>query len=61
MSVVLPLIKNVFKLSAKSVLVTSGLTAAVSATDAAITKFYGLNTTILVFLNEDVNDFIKNN
>ena len=61
MSVALLLIKNVFKLLAKSVLVTLGLTAAVSETDRATKKIYGLNTTMLVFLNEDLNDFIKNN
>ena len=46
----LPLMKNVLKPWAKSVLIPLGLTAAVSATDAAIhQKMLGLETTQLVF------------
>ena len=50
MTAVLPLIKNVYTLLAKSMLVSLGLTAASSATDAANQKkIFGLGTTTLVF------------
>ena len=50
--------KNVLAPLAKSVLVQLGLTAATSATDAAIPKkFFGSGTT-LVFSNEEI-DIIK--
>ena len=57
----LTLMKNVLTLLAKSILAQLGLTAAASATDAAIQKKknYELGTTTLVFSNEDLNDIIK--
>ena len=52
--------KNVLKALAKSVLIPLGLTAGASVTDAAIhKKIFGLDTTTLVFSNEDLNDIIK--
>ena len=60
MSVGLPLVKNVLTPLAKNVLVPSGLTAADSATDAAIQKkIYGSGTTTLVFSNAGLNDNLK--
>ena len=57
------LMKNVLTLLAKSILAQLGLTAATSATDAAIQKKKKkkneLGTTTLVFSNEDLNDIIK--
>ena len=56
----LPLIQNVLKPLAKSVLIPLGLTAAASATDAAIhNKMFGSSTTTLVISNEDLNNIIK--
>ena len=56
----LPLMKNVLKPLAKSVSIPLGLTAAASATDAAVHKtIFGSGTTTLVFLNEDLNDRMK--
>ena len=56
----LPLMKNVYKPLAKSVSIPLGLTAAASATDAAVHKtIFGSGTTTLVFLNEDLNDRMK--
>ena len=56
----LPLIRDVLKLLAKSVLIHLGLTAAASATDAAIhKKMFGSGTTRLIVLNEKMNDFMK--
>ena len=50
MTAVLPLIKNVCTPLAKSMLVSLGLTAASSATDAANQKkIFGLGTITLVF------------
>ena len=44
----------------KSVLIPSGLTAAASVTDGALhKKMFGLDTTILIISNEDMNDIIK--
>ena len=55
----LPLIGNVLKPLAKSVLIT-GLTAAASATDAAIhKKMFGSGVTILIISNEEMNDVMK--
>ena len=55
----LPLMKNVLTPLSKSVLVPVGLTAAASATDAAIQKkVFGSGTT-LVFPNEKISDIIK--
>ena len=53
----LPLMKNVLKSFTKSVLIPSGLTAAVSATDAAIHKkmFRSVMTTLKTS-DEDMND-----
>ena len=53
----LPLIGNVLKPLAKSILIPLGLTAAASATDAAIhKKMFGSVVTILVI---SMNDFMK--
>ena len=57
----LPLIKNVIKPLAKSVLVPLGLTAAASAADAVIhKKILGSGTTTLIISNKEMNDIIKN-
>ena len=54
------LIGNVLKPWAKSVLIQLGLTAAASATDAAIhEKIFGSGITILIISNEEMNDFVK--
>ena len=54
------LIKNVLKPLAKIVLIPLGLIAPASATDSAIHKnVFGSGTTILVILNEEMNDVIK--
>ena len=56
----LPLMENVRKPLAESVLIPLGLTAAASAADAAIHKnMFGSGTTTLVFSNEDLNDIMK--
>ena len=56
----LPLIGNVLKLLAKSVLIPLGLTAATSATDAAIhKKMFGFGTTTSIISNEKMNDIMK--
>ena len=57
----LPLIKNVIKPLANSVLIPLGLTAAASAADAGIhKKILGSgNTTTLIILNDEINDVIK--
>ena len=57
----LPLIKNVIKPLAKSVLIPLGLTAAGSAADAGIhKKILGPgNTTTLITSNDEKNDVIK--
>ena len=54
----LPLIKNVIKPLAKSVLIPLGLTAAASATDAGIyKKILGSgNTTTLIISNDEMKD-----
>ena len=53
----MPLIKNVLKPLAKSVLVPLGLTAAASATDAVIhKKMFGTVMKTLKSLDEDMND-----
>ena len=57
----LPLIKNVIKPLAKSVLIPLGLTAAASAADAVIhKKILGSGTTTLIISNKEMNDIIKN-
>ena len=68
----LPLIKNVIKPLAKSVLIPLGFTAAASAADAGIhTKILGSshnrpsssalhnNITTLIISNDEINDIIK--
>ena len=56
----LPLIGNVLKPLAKSILVPLGLTAVTSATDAAIQKkVFQSGTKTLIFANEELNDIIK--
>ena len=56
----LPLMKNVLKPLAKSVLIPLGLTAAASATDAAIHKtMFGSAFTTLIISNEEMNDIMK--
>ena len=53
----LPLIGNVLKPLAKSVLIPLGLTAAASATDAAIhKKMFRSSTTTLIISNKEMND-----
>ena len=60
-----PLLKTVFLLIGngywlKSVLIPLGLTAAASATDAAIhKKMFGSGVTTLVISNEEMNDIMK--
>ena len=56
----LPLIGNVLKPLAKSVLISLRSTAAASATDAAIhKKMFGSGMTTLIISNEEINDTIK--
>ena len=63
----LPLIKNVIKPLAKSVLMPLGLTAAASAADAGIhKKMLGSgnpssshNNTVLIILNNEIEDIVK--
>ena len=56
----LPLMKNVLKTLAKSVLITLGLTAAAWATDAAIhKKMFGSGTATWKILNKETNDIMK--
>ena len=55
----LPLMKNVLKPLAKSILIPLGLTAA-AATDAAIhKKMFGSGVTTLMFSNEEMNDIME--
>ena len=52
--------ENLLKLLAKSVLIPLGLTAAASATDAAIQKkVFGSVMTILIVSNEEMNDIMN--
>ena len=58
----LPLMKNVIKPLAKSVLILLGLTAAASAADAGIQKTIlgsGNNTTTLIISNDEMRGIIK--
>ena len=56
----LPLIGNVLKPLAKSVLIPLGLRAAASATDAAShKKMFGSGATTLVNSNEEMNDILE--
>ena len=55
-----PLLKNVLKSLAKSVLIPLGLTAAVSGTNATIQKqVFGSSKTTLIKSNEDINGSMK--
>ena len=54
------LMKTVLKPLAKSVLISLGLTAAASSTDAAIhKKMFGSRNTTLIVSNEETNDIMK--
>ena len=56
----LPLIGNVVRPLAKSVLTPLGLPIAASATDAAIhKKMFGSGVTTLIISNEEINDIMK--
>ena len=56
----LPLIKNVIKPLAKSVLIPLGLTAAASTADTGIhKKILGSGTTTLIISNDEMEDIIK--
>ena len=64
----LPLVKNVMKLLAKSVLIPLGLTAAASATEAGIHKKIlgsghpldsALHNTTVIIANDEMKDIIK--
>ena len=56
----LPLMKNVIKPLAKSVLIPLGLTAAASAADAGVhKKILGSGNTTLVISNDEMEDIIK--
>ena len=56
----LPLMKNVIKPLAKSVLIPLGLTAAASAADAGIhKKILGSGNTTLIISNNEIEDIIK--
>ena len=56
----LPLIKNVIKPLARSVLIPLGLTAAASAADVGIhKKMLGSGNNTLITSNEEMNDIIK--
>ena len=56
----LPLMKNVLKPLVKSAFIPLGLTAAASATDAAIhKKMSESGTTTLIISNEEMNDIMK--
>ena len=56
----MPFLGNVIKQLAKSLLIPLGLTAAASATDAAIhKKMVGPGVTTLTISNEEMNDIMK--
>ena len=56
----LPLIGNILKPLAKSILIILGLTAAASATDADIhKKMFEFGTTTLITSNEEMDDVMK--
>ena len=56
----LPLIKNVLKPLAKSILIPLGLTTSTSTTDGAIhQKIFGFGMTALIVSNEKVNDIME--
>ena len=54
------LMKDIWKQLAKNILIPLGLTAAASATDAAIyKKIFKSGVTTLIISNEEMNDIIK--
>ena len=56
----LPLMKNVLTPLAKNILLPFGLSAGMSAADAAIQKeIYGSGTTALIISNEEMEDIMK--
>ena len=56
----LPLMKTAFTPLGRSVLLPSGLTAGMSAADAAIQKkIYGSGSTALIISNEEMEDIMK--
>ena len=56
----LPLMESILKISAKRVLIPLGLTAAATATDAAIQKkVFGSGMTTLILSNEEMDDIMK--
>ena len=56
----LPLMKNILKQLAKSVLIPLRLTAAASATDTSVYKnMFGSGMTTLVISNEEMSDILK--
>ena len=56
----LPLMKNILKQLAKSVLIPLGLTVAASATDASFHKnMFGSGMTTLIISNEEMSDILK--
>ena len=58
----LPLMKNVLRLLAKSVLIPLELTVAASERDAAINKtMFGSGFTTLIVSNEEMNNMIDEN
>ena len=60
MTAALPLMKNVLTLFVTSALVPWGLTAAASATDAAIQKkIFGSGMTAFIISNEEINDIMQ--
>ena len=60
MTVGLPLMKSVLTSLAKSVLLPLGLSAWMSAADAATQKkIYGSGTTALIIMNDEMNDIMK--
>ena len=60
LSTALPLIGNILKPLAKSLLIPLGLTAAASATDTAThKKMFGPGFTTLIISNEEMNDIMK--
>ena len=58
MTACLPLMESVLTPLAKSVLIPSGLSAGMSAPDAAI-QIHGSGTTALIILNEEMEDIMK--
>ena len=56
----LPLMKNILKQLAKSVLIPLRLTAAASATDTSVYKsMFGSGMTTLIISNEEMSDILK--